>query len=75
MTDWNQLSARGGIAAHDLVGWLMWDPAAIAAFGALGVANPGSWIVAWRAATTWRMSIRSPIWRPGRGSPGMSGRA
>ena len=50
MTDWNELSARAGIACHDLVGWLMWDPAAIDAFGGLGVPNPQSWIVAWRVA-------------------------
>ena len=50
MTDWNELSARAGIACHDLVGWLMWDPAAIDAFGGLGVPNPRSWIVAWRVA-------------------------
>ena len=51
MTDWNRLCARAGVACHDLVGWLMWDPPAIEAFGALGVPNPGSWIVAWRVAS------------------------
>ena len=28
--DWITLTARAGSACHDLVGWLMWDAAAIA---------------------------------------------
>jgi hypothetical protein len=50
MTDWLDLSSRAGKAAHDLVGWLMWDPAAIARYEALGVANGAGWIVMWRLA-------------------------
>jgi hypothetical protein len=50
MTDWNALTARAGVAVHDLVGWMMWDPAAIARYEQLGVANGAGWIQAWRLA-------------------------
>jgi len=50
MTDWENLIARAGVAGHDLVGWLMWDPGAIARYEALGVPSGTGWIVAWRLA-------------------------
>lgn len=50
MTDWNALTARAGVAGHELVGWLMWDPAAIARYAALGVPDGAGWIVNWRLA-------------------------
>lgn len=50
MTDWLDLTARAGVSAHDLVGWLMWDPPAIAGYEELGVPNGAGWIVAWRLA-------------------------
>lgn len=50
MTDWISLTERAGTASHDLVGWLMWDPEAIARYEALGVPNGAGWIVAWRLA-------------------------
>lgn len=50
MTDWTSLSARGGLACHDLVGWMMWDERAKASFGALGMPNTNAWVVAWRLA-------------------------
>ena len=50
MTDWVTLSARGGLACHDLVGWMMWDERAKATFADLGMPNPDAWIVAWRLA-------------------------
>lgn len=46
-----QLVRRAGHAGHDLVGWLMWDPAAIARFEALGVPSGVGWLVAWRVAS------------------------
>ena len=49
-TDWPALTARAGVAAHDLVGWMMWDPGAIARYEALGVPGGTGWIVAWRLA-------------------------
>lgn len=49
-TDWNTLTARAGRACHDLVGWLMWDPDAIAAYADLGVPEGAGWIQAWRLA-------------------------
>ncbi|MFV0318373.1 MAG: SCO6745 family protein [Microthrixaceae bacterium] len=50
MTDWNALTARAGRSGHDLVGWIMWDPAGIARYEALGVPNGAGWLVAWRLA-------------------------
>ena len=49
--DWATLTARAGIAAHDLVGWLMWDPGAIEGYTRLGVPEGRGWIVAWRLAS------------------------
>lgn len=51
MTDWMSLTARAGIACHDLVGWMMWDPRAIAGFEKLGVPDGVGWVVAWRLAS------------------------
>uniref|UniRef100_UPI002629B1D8 helix-turn-helix domain-containing protein n=1 Tax=Ilumatobacter sp. TaxID=1967498 RepID=UPI002629B1D8 len=51
MTDWNTLTARAGVACHDLVGWMMWDPGAIAGYEALGVPGGTGWVVAWRLAS------------------------
>ncbi len=51
MTDAEDLTARAGVACHDLVGWMMWDPAAIAGYKALGVPDGIGWIVAWRLAS------------------------
>lgn len=45
-----ELTSRAGTACHDLVGWLMWDPGAIAAYEALGVPGGRGWIQAWRLA-------------------------
>lgn len=50
MTDWPALTARAGTAAHDLVGWMMWDADTIARYEALGVENGAGWILAWRLA-------------------------
>lgn len=43
VTDWIELTARAGRAGHDVVGWLMWDPDAIARYEALGVPGGGGW--------------------------------
>ncbi|MCP3939695.1 MAG: hypothetical protein GY708_30495 [Actinomycetia bacterium] len=51
MTDWDALAARAGLACHDLVGWMMWDPGAIAGYESLGVPNGMGWVVAWRLAS------------------------
>lgn len=51
MTDWDELTARGGVCCHDLVGWMMWDPRAIEGFEALGIPNGTGWVVAWRLAS------------------------
>ena len=48
MDVWQELTARAGAAGHDLVGWLMWDPDAIAAYEALGVPGGTGWLVSWR---------------------------
>jgi len=51
MADPDDLTARAGVACHDLVGWMMWDPKALADFKALGVPDGIGWIVAWRLAS------------------------
>ncbi len=50
MTDWLDLTARGGKACHAVVGFMMWDARAKERFGALGFPNPDAWVVAWRLA-------------------------
>ena len=47
---WLALTGRAGRAGHDLVGWIMWDAAAIARYEALGVPDGLGWLVAWRVA-------------------------
>ncbi len=50
MTVGRDLVARAGRAGHDLVGWIMWDPGALARYEALGVPGGTGWVVAWRLA-------------------------
>ncbi len=50
MTDWIELTQRAGRAGHHLVGWLMWDPDALARHAATGVPDGLGWIVSWRLA-------------------------
>jgi hypothetical protein len=50
VTDWTDLAARASKASHRLIGWIYWDPDAIAAYAALGVPNGLGWYVASRAA-------------------------
>ena len=50
MTDWSALSARTSMASHRLVGWIYWDPPAIAAYEALGIPNGFGYYTASRAA-------------------------
>ncbi|MEX0846423.1 MAG: hypothetical protein WD023_01495 [Ilumatobacteraceae bacterium] len=49
-TDWQQLSAQASLASHELIGWIFWDPGAIARYAALGVPNGTGYYVATRAA-------------------------
>lgn len=56
MADWMDLTARAGVACHDLVGWMMWDKRAIAEYEALGVPNGAGWVVAWRLASLGEVS-------------------
>jgi len=50
------LARRGGLACHDLVGWMMWDSRAVAGYEALGVPEGRGWIVAWRLASLGNVS-------------------
>ena len=50
MTDWSALSARASKASHRLIGWIYWDPDAIAAYAALGVPDGAGWYIANRSA-------------------------
>jgi hypothetical protein len=50
MTDWQSLSARASLASHRLVGWIYWDPAAIAKYADLGVEGGAGYYIASRGA-------------------------
>jgi len=50
MTDWKSLSARASLASHRLVGWIYWDPAAIAKYADLGVEGGAGYYIASRGA-------------------------
>ena len=49
--DWEELSRRAAFASHRLIGWLYWDPRAIANYEALGVPDGFGYYVSTRAAT------------------------
>jgi hypothetical protein len=49
--DWRELSARAGFASHRLIGWIYWDPEAIANYTALGVPNGFGYYIASRGAS------------------------
>ena len=48
--DWNILSARASFASHRLVGWIYWDPFALAGCARLGLDEPGIYYITSRAA-------------------------
>ena len=50
MDNWRELSARASLASHRLIGWIYWDPDAIARYTALGVPNGLGYYVASRSA-------------------------
>jgi hypothetical protein len=50
MTDWLDLSRRAALQSHRLVGWIYWDPAAIANYAALGVPDGAGYYIASRGA-------------------------
>ena len=49
--DWEELSRRAAFVSHRLIGWIYWDPRAIANYEALGVPNGFGYYVSTRAAT------------------------
>jgi hypothetical protein len=49
-TDWLDLARRCGFESHRLVGWIYWDPTAIANYAALGVPDGTGYYIATRAA-------------------------
>lgn len=48
--DWTELSARASFASHRLVGWIYWDPVALAGYQALGIDNGAVSYIVSRAA-------------------------
>ena len=50
MTNWRDLSARASLSSHRLIGWIYWDPDAIAQFTALGVPNGLGYYITTRSA-------------------------
>jgi len=49
-SDWSEATRRAAFASHRLIGWIYWDPDAIARYAALGVPNGTGYYVASRAA-------------------------
>lgn len=49
--DWRALASRAGFASHRLVGWIYWDPEAIANYAALGVPDGFGYYIASRGAS------------------------
>jgi len=49
--DWIQLTQRAGVACHDLVGWVLFDPTAQANYGRLGISDGRGYTVACRTAS------------------------
>lgn len=48
--DWRSLARAVGFESHRLIGWIYWDPRAIANYAALGVPNGFGYYIATRAA-------------------------
>jgi hypothetical protein len=48
--EWTDLSADAALASHLLVGWVFWDPGAIAGHAALGIPNGAGYYIASRGA-------------------------
>lgn len=51
MTDWRHLSRLASFESHRLIGWIYWDPRAIANYAALGVPDGRGYYIASRAGT------------------------
>jgi len=49
-TQWQVLSAQASLASHRLVGWIYWDPNAIARYTSLGIENGLGYYIASRCA-------------------------
>ncbi len=49
--NWRELSRRAAFSSHRLIGWIYWDPTAIANYASLGVPDGFGYYVATRAAT------------------------
>ena len=49
-SDHIQLTKRASFASHRLIGWIYWDPQAIANYEALGIPNGMGYYIATRAA-------------------------
>ena len=47
--EWRALTARAAFASHRLIGWIFWDPRAIANHAALGIENGMGYYIASRA--------------------------
>ena len=47
---WRELSARAGLASHRLIGWIYWDPTAIANYTNLSIPNGLGYYVVSRSA-------------------------
>lgn len=51
MTDWLDLTRRAAFASHRLIGWIYWDPVAVADYAALGVPDGAGYYFGTRGAS------------------------
>ena len=64
MTDWLDLTRRAALASHRLIGWIYWDPVAMANYTALGGPEDGlGYYVATRGASLGDAGILDGAWR------------
>ena len=54
MNGWGDLGRRAAFQSHRLIGWIYWDPTAIANYAALGVPNGFGYYIATRAGRSAR---------------------
>jgi hypothetical protein len=50
MDSWMSITQRAALASHRLIGWIYWDPTAIANYAALGVPNGAGYYIVTRGA-------------------------
>ena len=50
-TTWRELSGKAAFVSHQLIGWIYWDPEAIANYAALGVPDGFGYYISTRGSS------------------------